>query len=242
MSVQFNYLNGQYLLNTAPAFTTYPFTIGLWATYVPVSSTRVVWALSKSGNNTTYFAIGVNTSGQWTLFAGDAVITLGSAIAGQWTFLLGRFISSANRRFSVLDYDGTVTHGQSTATKSPSPDRMVIGGFYGTAAANLWNGSVAEFWCANTDIQPDGAQLQDSLLRELAFGGPFALPGIAKDIVEYRSFRRGIASDQDAIGEVYFGGLGRQTWSNLGGATLGPHPPLPYWYRNPLDFIRSVPV
>jgi hypothetical protein len=242
MSVQFNYLNGQYLLNTAPAFTTYPFTIGLWATYLTVSGTRSVWALSKSGNNTLYFVIGANSSGQWMLTTGGTTITLGAAAADRWTFLIGRFISTTNRRFSVLDFDGTITHGQNTSSASPSPDRMVIGGFYGTAAANLWNGSVAEFWCANADIQPDGAQLQDSLFRQLAFGGPFSLPGIAKDIVEYRSFRRGIASDQDAIGEVCFGRLGRQTWSNVGGATLGPHPPLPYWYRNPLDFIRSVPV
>lgn len=85
-------------------------------------------------------------------------------------------------------------------------------------------GQIAEIWYTNTDIQPDGAQLQNSTLRQLAFNGPFSLPHIAKDIVEYRSFRSRLDSRQDTPEEVYHRGL-RQTWTNTNGVTLGPHPP-----------------
>jgi hypothetical protein len=94
---------------------------------------------------------------------------------------------------------------------------------------------ISEFWYTNTDIQPDGAQLNDDLLRQLAYGGPFSVPHVAANLIEYRSFRKVIESDQDeAVGDgVYWGGAGRQVWTNTNGVTRGPHPPLPGWYAKP---------
>jgi hypothetical protein len=121
---------------------------------------------------------------------------------------------------------------------------LTCGALQTSAGASVpFDGNVAEFWYTNTDIQPDGAQLDGNLLRQLAYGGPFSVPHIAGDILEYRSFRKVIESDQDeAVGdEVYWGGAGRQVWTNTNGVTRGPHPPLPGWYRKPADSRLMVP-
>ena len=122
-------------------------------------------------------------------------------------------------------------------------DNMTVGNLKRTSNNNFSDCRVGELWYTNTDIQPDGAQLDDNLLRQLAYGGPFSVPCCAKDIIEYRSFRKVIESNQDeAVGdEVYWGGAGRQVWTNTNGVTRGPHPPLPGWYRKPADSRIMVP-
>jgi len=110
-----------------------------------------------------------------------------------------------------------------------------LGALGHSAPTFFLNGLIAEYWLTNTDIQPDGAQLDDNLLRQLAYGGPFSVPHIAKDLIEYRSFRKVIESDQDEApgDEVYWGGAGRQVWTNTNGVRRGPHPPLPGYYKRP---------
>lgn len=105
-----------------------------------------------------------------------------------------------------------------------------------------FTGRLAEFWCTNTDIQADNAQLQDWMARQLAYGGPFSVPHIVKDIVEYRSLRVFPESRGDRGTEVYHGKFGRQTWANTNGVTTGPHPPLPYWYVKPGQTQRQLVI
>lgn len=96
-------------------------------------------------------------------------------------------------------------------------------------------------WYTNTDIQADGEQLQDSTLRQLAFGGPFSLPHIARDIIAYRSFEDCLDSSQDRPGSVYHRGA-RQVWTNTNGVTLGPHPPAAIWYDKPLPELGPMVI
>ena len=97
-------------------------------------------------------------------------------------------------------------------------------------------------WVTNTDIQADGAQLQNSTLRQLAMNGPYSLPHIAKDIIEYRGFRSRLDSSQDISEEVFYRGT-KPAWSNLGGVKLGPHPPAADLWIPPLvDYAPMVIV
>lgn len=121
-------------------------------------------------------------------------------------------------------------------------DAMAIGSQASATPTEFFDGRMAEIWYTNTDIQADGLQLQDALLRQLAYGGPFSVPHIAKDIVEYRSLRVHPDSRGDQPSEVYHGKFGRQIWTNANGVTAGPHPPLPYWYVKPGQTRRPLIV
>lgn len=237
MAVQFVAASSQRIVNAAPPITTVPFTVGMLVLPTTGADQSNYFSLTDTAGDVHYFAIGqVFASFVIAIRAGGSLAT--SAIAtlspNQWHFLVGRFISSTNRRFSVLFPDGSISHAQNTSSNSPSGiDAMSLGCNASATPFNFMTGSIGEFWITNTDIQDDGTQLNDDLIRQLAYGGPFSVPHIASNVIDYRSLRKHPTSDGDELGEVYDGAFGRQTWTNTGGATIGPHPPLPYWYRKP---------
>lgn len=177
--------------------------------------------------DSTGFRIGANAGG------GENIVTGGMPVVGSWSFVVARFIGAASRRIATLNPDGSTTHAVGAVSRAPTGlDAISIGSLETSAPGTFYDGLIGEFWYTATDIQPDGLQLDDNFLRQLAYGGPFGTH-IAKDILEYRSFRKYPASDGDDASEVYFGGAGRQLWTNTNGVTTGPHPPLPYWYVKP---------
>jgi len=40
----------------------------------------------------------------------------------------------------------------------------------------------------------------------------------------------------------YYGAFGRQIWTAAGTVSIGPHPPLPYWYVKPGQNLRLLPI
>jgi hypothetical protein len=118
---------------------------------------------------------------------------------------------------------------------------MAVGALVNSSPSGFFDGQVGEFWYTDTDIQADGAQLQDSTLRQLAYFGPFSIPHIAKDIVEYRSFRSRLDSRQDTPDEVYYRGT-RPVWTNTNGVNLGPHPPAATNYIDPPGSVYTPPM
>lgn len=238
MSASFVAASSQRLENVAPPITTYPFTVGIWAYPTDVSVQGVYWSLGDTGTTTNYFRMAHSSTGTWILNvddgSGSAGILIGASVANAWTFLVGRFISATNRRFSVLQPNGSIVHGQSTTSRTPtSVDAMYLGTRVSSAPPDYLSGRLAEFWYTNADIQADAAQLQNSTLRQLAYNGPFSLPHIARNIVEYRSLRSRLDSRADTPEEVYWRGT-RPVWTNTNAVTLGAHPPAADNYRSPL--------
>lgn len=237
--------SSQYLLNTASPITAYPFTFGVWSIAPSVTTAnRCVWAVGDIATDNDFWRFaGNNASGNiFVSIAGGVATTLtvGSLSNNVWSFSVVRGISATNRRMTVLNANGSVSHGQSTASSAvAATNAMTIGANAAKATpAHFWNGRIAEFWYTATDIQADGAQLLDSTFRQLARLGPFSLPHVATDLIEYRSFWSTIGSDQHKPGEVYVGaGKTRQTWINTAGVTLGAHPPLPVGYYWPTDSL-----
>lgn len=81
-----------------------------------------------------------------------------------------------------------------------------------------------------------------STLHQLARLGPFSLPHIAKDIIEYRSLRSGLISGDDKPDEVYWGKQRQADWINTAGVILGDHPPLYPGYVKPGQIIRPLVI
>ncbi len=213
----------------------YPYTVGFWCKpRVSDANTHIYWVMVDTSDSTQYNAICKSTGDLWALLAsaGGAAnqTTAGGITIDKWAYVVARFISATNRRISVLRPTGDVVQAQGTTSRAfpTSAETMALS----TPVSNFADADIAEYFYTNTDIQPDAGVLQEPL-RQLAYGGPFSVPYIAKDIIEYRSLRKHPTSDGDQIGEVYSGRSGRQTWTNTNAATTCEHPPLPYWFKRP---------
>lgn len=237
MSAVFVASSSRRLLNSAPPTIAAPFTLAMWVYPAQTAAQQVVWqARNQAANH--LFALNVSGTSAFQLSTNDGGSSLntnaGTYTANTWNFVVCRWISTTNRRIAVLQADGVPAHAQTTTLKNPNtPNVISIGSTgQGTPGAYL-DGRIAEWWYVNADIQEDGAQLQDSTLRTLAFRGPFALPHIRDDIIEYRRFKScGLDSRSDRYDEVYWNPkFGRQTWTNTNGVTIGPHCPAANRYR-----------
>lgn len=245
MSASFASASTQRLGNSVPPITTYPFTVAMWVFPLASTGQLTFWSLADTAGDTNSFDLRTNnTSWSFVATAGSSSTTsTGTVTVSKWGFVVVRAISATNRRLAILHFDGSAAHAQTTASRAPAGvDNMSLGALVRSSASQAFDGFIGEFWFTDTDIQTDGAQMQNALLRQLAYGGPFSVPHIAKDIVEYRALRVHPDSRGDQPGEVFHGKFGRQTWSNTNGVTIGPHPPLPYWYVKPGQTLRPLMV
>ena len=239
MSASFIATNSSYLAVASPLISTTPFTVGMWVNFsVEDALNRTIFSLSDSGTSTNFlrlimteferFAIGANAAG--TEQIGTASLTI---IPAQWHFILGRFITAANRRLEILYSDGRVENIVNSVTVSPTGlDNMTVGALstsVGITIEGSWDGKISEFWYTNSDVRLVGTAIPKNELIKFAFDGPFGFPHIANKIIEYRSFRKTLVSDQDQGDDVYWGGFGRARWAN-NQVTLGPHVPTTPWY------------
>lgn len=233
MSANFVNASSQRLVNSSPGFTDYPFTVGLWV--MPVSATAgAYFTLADTGTNNNQIMVEQSTTQiRISAVAGgtSAAATITTTFtANKWHYIVARAISSTNRRIAGVFPAGQTLHAASSTSRAPtSMDTLAIGAYENSSPGIFFDGMIAELWYTATDIQADGAQLQDSLLRQLAYGGPFSVPHIAKDIIEYRSFKSTLDSKYENWCEVYSQSA-KQNWTNTNGVTIGPHPPLPGSY------------
>ncbi len=246
MAAFFASASSQKLLNSVAPITAIPFTVGIWVFPTTAGTNRAFWSLADTGTTNNFFSIEETAVSTWSLSCAaggsSAVMTsLGTVTANQWAFIIARAIGAANRRLSVLQFDGSIGAGQETTSLTPAGiDALALGCRNVSTPSTFMDGSVANYWLTNTDIQLDGGALDATLLRQLAFGGPFSVPSVARDLIEYRSLRKSTIKDQ--IGEVYYSQFGVQTWTDTGGVILAADPLIPYWYRRPTDISRGVMI
>jgi len=236
--------SGSTLTNAASPITAYPFTIGclVMPTATPGAAAGV-YSVCDTGAATNYWALALNSANGLRIDSNAAgsvqTTTILTVTNSHWYYTLLRFISATNRRASVLSDDGTISSAQNTVSSTPTSIARIQLGDLSSAGLNF-TGRIAEFWYTNTDIQPDGGALENELLWQLALGGPFSVPHIAKDIIEYHGMRAEVLADNGP--DDYYGAFGRQIWTAAGTVSIGPHPPLPYWYVKPGQNLRLLPI
>lgn len=240
MSADFLAASSQRLVNTAPVFTAVPFSVGFWARPTTTGTARVMWCLADTagGNNSFFIRQDVGNTFTLTSKAGGALqqATGGTVTASSWYYFVVRCVSATNRHAAILNPDGTMTALANTTSSVPAGlDTMALGALTENVVGSFFSGQIGRFWYTNTDIQADGAALQEATLRQLAYGGPFSVPHIVPDLVEYRALTVGLASNSDQLDDDYSGRNGRQTWTNVGSVTTGQEPPLPGWHQGPSD-------
>lgn len=242
MSALFDAASSQVLLSSTSFVAAAPLTMACWVYPTTTGTNRTVLSFDSSGASRG-FRIYQTSGNVWAFRSQTSIIagseaTTGTVTANGWYFIIGREISATNRRIAVLAPDGSISHAQQTTSRAPSTvnqgsigaDRQGTSG----ATQNYFTGAIAEVWWTATDIQADGAQMFDSTVRHLARNGPFALPHIQKDIIEYHSFRSALGTDQYQPGEKYFGaGKTMPTWVNTNAAGRWVHPPLAPGYVRP---------
>lgn len=238
MSGLFVGANTVYLRNAAPKITDYPFSAGAWVNLAAVGTVnRNIFSLVDTGTTNNYLHIRMSNAELLGVAAQaggtSATASVATALtANTWNYVVGRFISSTNRRISVLFSTGAIEHASDNLSRAPtSLDNLQIGHTIGgSQISSGWDGYLAEIWYAAGDVQPNSAANTDaSLLRQLAFYGPFSVPHLAGNIVEYLPFRSSVPTgDRYSEPGYYFAEMPRPTWTIGFGAaavTLAPHPP-----------------
>lgn len=237
MAARFTAANSQRLSGPFSAgASAYPFTVGMWAKSTTVAAgVGVIWQGIASGASTHYWAIRRSASSVVIVARAGGTEDDGaipSLTANEWVFILGRFVSATNRWLHVWTAAGSVLSAQLTGSRSPAGvDTYRLGG----DTASFLDGNIGEFWIATADPQPDGSQLSGNIVRRLGLDGPFAFPHLAPHVIEYKSLRQSLTSDDDLSNEEFVGPYGSNgaVWSNVNGVILGDHPPLSASYRTP---------
>lgn len=248
MSALFTLASTQYLVNSAPVVTAVPFTVGVWYNHTALSAVgQTIFCLADTATSNNYWNIDISATEAVRIGAtgggttNNILLTASAVVPGSWLYILARYITATNRRVAVYYMDtGLVEHGNTTTSRSPTGiDTQTIGALNLNTVTSPLGGSVAEYFLANIDIQADGLQLDDATIRQLAFGGPFSIPHIVPNIIEYRSFRVDPTAEDGK--EVYYGST-LQPYVNTNGATTAAHPPLPYWYVKPGQYKPNLVI
>jgi hypothetical protein len=225
----------------SPPFTALPISFGMWVKTFTIAAGNA--ALFSWYNDTANNSYGAYREGSAMTVWGGAVSTnVLTMVVGRWYYIVGRFITSSSKRLSALDELGAMVNIQNTDVTAFAAQHWDLGneGPVG-AVVNYLSGNMAEFWMTDTDIQPGGAALDNSMLRQLAYYGPFSIPLVRSNLVHYRSFRSVTDDGIEKPSEVFHGKYGRLSWGMTTGLTTGGHPPIYGGYEPGRRSRRVIP-
>lgn len=212
-----------------------PFSAGMW---VRIDD-------SDEGFFGDIFSISNDANNYWDLYYTDGDInwdTTGpsgnfsngvSIPSNGWFYVVMRARNYASRFLDAIKPDLSTQHSSSASDTGTITDivRTQIGTWINGSGSQL-NGCVAYFWMASSDVQADAAAMPDSLLRKMAFGGPFTNAYLAPNLVDYKTFLNGWPASPQK--ETYIGRRGFMDWELSGFQSAsqgtvqqfpGPNPP-----------------
>lgn len=245
MGARFANASSQYLINSSPPVVQFPMAVAMWVNFDAVATTRNLWSLADPAVANHFYSLDTDTSGfNIAAAAGGPTNTASIAVvpttgASNWFFVLLRIIDFNNRRLELLSPTGAASSVGSGTGRTAICTTAYIGARGGSTILNYFDGTIGEYWLTSGDVVSNPALMDVADLRQLARAGPWSFPHLAQSVVDYRSFRNGIDSDEDYGLDYFNGPKGRQNWVNTNGVIRGANPPLNDGvYRRPGDFIR----
>lgn len=246
---------GVYQTSTVPFTATAPITVGMWFYATSSAAAAATWSITDNSSTLNFFRVGCTGGGVPSLTIRNSTAaaavninagtTGGSGTTGAWTFLIGRFATTASRFIDGIGIDGTVGGATDTSLLVPTMNRMAIGRRTNSVVQEEFTGYIGEFWLCNTDIGATSTTaLSTAIIRQLAYNGPFSVPNVSNNLIEYVSFRsRGFFDGGGTIINEYYTNILRNPidWAVNGTApTLAVHPPISASYIGPEDFKSTV--
>lgn len=234
MSARFVAASSQFLRNAAPPFTGPPFSIGCWFT---LTATAGGGSLVNFNNGLAYVTLSIEAATFRYVDSVTNFIAFGdSTMLNRPYYCVLRIISTANQKCSILQPDGSIATMATAGLITGAVTQIDLA--INTLFATYADVNISELFYTATDIQPDGLALNNSTLYQLAYRGPFSIPALRKDIIEYRSFRQHPTTGRP--NDIFSGGRGIQTWTNTGGVTTGPHVPISSTYTSPVSDDNGI--
>jgi hypothetical protein len=227
--------------------TYYPFYVGCWLKPATVTVTGTVWAFGNSLSANNYFGLIISSSGNFGAIRNSAIASQTTNRAGaavdKWFFSFISFISPVLVQSSILSFDGSL-FGSTSGTVSVQPvglDNLTISLRHSvTLSGGSWAGALAEFYYGlGTPIGSTTPTAQ--AIMQLAHRGPFAVPGMANTLLEYRTFRKG-SRIFDPETDFRRGDNSELVAFAVNGQTMTPHVPLSPLYRRPNKARRVLGI
>lgn len=218
-----------HLTVASSVITTYPFSVGAWFQPLDVAGTYTVFSISDITTDNTFLSIRQSVA---TLVISAAAggpannATISNALtSGEWSYFVGRFISATNRKLAIWTptQSTVIQHATTGTSRNPAGlDSVSWGVRWSALPGEYLNGTLAGCWWTDSDIQADGAQLQDAMLLRLAKFGPLGIPHIRNNLIEYWP-RNPIGGRRNSFPDMdyYSGRFGRQAWLTTNGAPWG---------------------
>jgi hypothetical protein len=227
MSGRFSVSATTALQNKAPPFSGLPFSIGCWFRPITTPGTANVFAFANASSNYSIWS-STTTLNFWN---GSASVAIGTIAANRWYYIVARWVTTTSGKASILDEFGAIQSASSAAGSAITANSWVIGGNASGAGgdpgtASSWDGDIQDFWITNTDIQPGGAAIDAWLLRYLSQRGPFAVPSVGPDVIDYQALRAPVGVTGEAQRDSFVSRFPRQVWTPYnGGPLVGPPAP-----------------
>jgi len=227
VAVNFVSASTQSLQNAAPPAFAYPFTVAMWTVPTGLLASRTYWCWTDNTTTNNYFELSTTAGGssQFQAQAGGSLATMNTTGSSSPLFIIARAISATDKRLAAFGFNNAIVAQTNSATNATPTglNTMVLGARVTSAGTSRsWDGRISEFWWTNSDIGLGQGALDAPLIQKLAREGPFSVPHVANNVVEYRSFRDGIQAPGGGSRETYFGNFGSQVWSAVNAPTLLP--------------------
>jgi hypothetical protein len=243
MGVLFTAASSQYLETTDIPATTYPITMGFWCQLTAADAVaRTLACLTDTGTTNNYFSTYM-TSGEFLGFRVQSSLNASDEFVGQiitagnWSYVLCRFISSSSRRISFLQHQGIMSSTADGIGVTPTGvDTMTIGALRTSSGmSQFWDGKIAEFFVSVNDAAVTNSDPNIAFVSKLSREGPFSIPMISSNVRFYASFRDSV--NQAWIANRDSNGLFAPTTltESASSPTLVDHPPLSATYERPRD-------
>lgn len=223
------------------------FTIGCWVNNT--SGTGSIVEIGDDSANIISLGLATGSSQLFVVGASGEFVGAGPAGVGDWTFMVGRSVSTSSGwidAWNPLDTAGVQNSNFAPVAGTPSAGvctKLYFGG--DVAGIGQFTGDIAEVWMTLTNIGFTDNPVDPALMYKLALEGPFAVPHVAQNLIMYQGFRA-LPNNAENSDDQYYPRISPPTFSFVGAGTNPTLVPHPYYltstYKRPGQYQEFLVV